>query len=88
MESLSKKLPVVEPETQKTGARGYTPWLTPIWLAGALLAWQLAVELFGLPAFILPPPGLVWGKLLAALVDGTLLRHGLVTLGEVLAGLA
>jgi NitT/TauT family transport system permease protein len=40
-----------------------------------------------LPAFILPGPGLVWERFVRAISDGTLERHSLVTLGEVLAGL-
>ncbi|UYN91768.1 MAG: ABC transporter permease [Anaerolineales bacterium] len=64
------------------------------WLLGpavavlALLAWELVVRVTQLPAFILPAPGAVWGRLLIAVQDGTLLRHGLVTLQEVLLGLA
>ena len=40
------------------------------------------------PAFILPPPGLVWERFLAASADGSLVRNLLATLGELLAGLA
>ncbi|OGO36441.1 MAG: ABC transporter permease [Chloroflexi bacterium RBG_16_57_11] len=53
----------------------------------ALLVWELVVYLRDLPPFILPPPSLVWSRLLQVLGDGTLLRHTLITLGEVLAGL-
>lgn len=61
--------------------------LLPFSLALALLVWHLVARIGGFPAFILPTPGLVWQRLLAALGDGTLFRHTLVTLQEVLAGL-
>lgn len=41
----------------------------------------------GYPAFILPPPAMVAGRLAQSLADGSLLRHSLVTMGEVFAGL-
>jgi NitT/TauT family transport system permease protein len=40
------------------------------------------------PAFILPPPALVWARFWESLLDGRLAYHTAVTLGEVLAGLA
>ena len=59
----------------------------PVSFILALLAWELAVHLRNFPPFILPPPSLVWGRLLQVLQDGSLLRHTLVTLSEVLIGL-
>lgn len=65
----------------------------PAWAFGplaavlALLGWELLVRVAQLPAFILPGPGVVWARLLAALQDGSLLRHLTVTLQEVLLGL-
>lgn len=56
--------------------------------AAALLLWEAAVRLSGYPAFILPPPGMVAVSLVHSLQDGSLVRHALVTMGEVLAGLA
>lgn len=53
-----------------------------------LLIWEALVQLAGLPAFILPAPGAVWARALVAIADGSLLRHALVTLQEVLLGLA
>ncbi|MGH2583073.1 MAG: ABC transporter permease [Anaerolineales bacterium] len=50
-------------------------------------SWYLLVGISDLPAFILPPPSLVWARLLRTLADGTLLRHALVTLQEVILGL-
>ena len=63
-------------------------YIVPLSLALALLVWAGAVRLGGFPPFILPAPGLVWTRLLEALGDGTLIRNSLVTLQEVLAGLA
>ncbi len=60
----------------------------PVSLALAVVIWTLIVRAGDFPSFILPPPGLVWQRFVSALSDGTLLRHTLVTLGEVLAGLA
>jgi len=57
-------------------------------LSTGLLAWALAARYSGLPAFMLPGPGLVWDRLVLALRDGSLLAHSAVTLGEVLAGMA
>lgn len=54
-------------------------------LAG--LGWYLVARLGEFPAFILPTPELVWKRFVQAMSDGTLLRHSMVTLGEVLAGL-
>jgi NitT/TauT family transport system permease protein len=54
----------------------------------ALALWQLAVLLGGYPSYILPSPTLVWERFVQVLLDGTLLRHSLVTLLEVLLGLA
>lgn len=57
--------------------------LSFLWLVAL---WQGAVWLTGLPPFVLPPPLAV----LRALIDNRalLLDHGLVTLAEVLAGMA
>jgi NitT/TauT family transport system permease protein len=61
-------------------------------IAGAAVAcgivWQAAASFAGTPAFILPGPMAVAGRLTAVLADGSLVRHSLVTLGEVLSGMA
>lgn len=82
--------PSLTPEsTQKTRAiRARQALLLPLSLATALIIWQAAIWLNDYPAFILPPPGRVWERLLSVLTDGLLLRHTAVTLGEALAGLA
>ena len=63
-------------------------FLIPVSLAAALVFWSLLARFGGFPAFILPGPGLVWDRLLGTIVDGSLLRHTLTTLSEVLLGLA
>jgi len=61
-------------------------WLV-ISLGAGLIIWHLVSKLLGLPAFILPGPGLVWQRFLQSIADGQLLQHTLATLLEVLAGL-
>jgi NitT/TauT family transport system permease protein len=56
-------------------------------LAAGVLIWQILTMVLGLPAFILPGPGLVWRRFLQSVGDGQLLRHTLATLSEVIAGL-
>jgi ABC-type nitrate/sulfonate/bicarbonate transport system permease component len=54
-------------------------------LGGVLLAWETAVRMMGVPAFLLPAPSMVAARLLSdPLFFG---REGLVTLGEALGGL-
>ncbi len=53
-----------------------------------LLAWWLAAQTAGLPAFILPSPGQVWLRFLSSVADGSLLANTAATLLEVLLGLA
>jgi NitT/TauT family transport system permease protein len=54
----------------------------------AIAGWYLLKRLGGYEDFILPTPGEVALRGLAALQDGSLLSNSLVTLGEVLSGLA
>jgi NitT/TauT family transport system permease protein len=63
-------------------------YFIPVSLLLALLFWALLARFGGFPAFILPGPGLVWQRLLEVIADGSLLRHTLTTLTEVLLGLA
>ena len=53
----------------------------------AILLWHALIQWAGLPAYILPGPGMVWQRFLRALQDGSLLRHTWVTLQEVGFGL-
>jgi NitT/TauT family transport system permease protein len=62
--------------------------LIPASIFGAVALWQLAVYLGNFPAFILPPPLKVGERLIQVIRDGSLVRHSLVTLGEVASGLA
>jgi NitT/TauT family transport system permease protein len=64
------------------------PLIPVLSMVGALLVWEGVTRWTALPAFILPPPGAVGARLLSTLADGSLLRHTLITLSEVLAGLA
>jgi putative hydroxymethylpyrimidine transport system permease protein len=59
------------------------PWLV---LAGFVLLWQSVIWITGVPRFMLPPPL----DVLQSIGDhaGLLLRHGLITLSEILLGLA
>lgn len=59
----------------------------PLTIVIFLLAWQAAVLIFRLPAFILPSPGQVADRFVRALADGSLLRHTSATLLEILSGL-
>lgn len=62
--------------------------LVPVVLGLGLFVWDRLVVWQGYPPFILPAPAVVFRKFLLTLQDGTLVRHGLVTLLEVLLGLA
>jgi NitT/TauT family transport system permease protein len=53
----------------------------------ALLGWYLLTRLGNIPAFMLPPPHLVWQRFVVALQDGSLLRNGLSTLEKIVLGL-
>jgi NitT/TauT family transport system permease protein len=57
-------------------------------LISALILWQLVASLSHLPSFILPSPRDVAQRFLHALADGSLVGNTLVTLEEVLVGLA
>lgn len=65
----------------------------PVWLTttvsfvGLLVLWELLTVLGGYDRFILPGPVDVWGQLKIVFADGRLLRHTLVTIGEVIPGL-
>lgn len=62
-------------------------FLIPVSILGALFLWQLAVLLGNYPSFILPSPLQVWERFVEVILDGSLIRHSLVTLGEVATGL-
>ena len=61
--------------------------MVPISLIVILALWHLIAEIGELPSFILPTPRQVFERLVEVIQDGSLLRHTLVTFGEVLSGL-
>ncbi len=62
--------------------------LPPILGTALVLAWELLYRSGAYPPFLIPAPADVGSKLLAVIADGTLWHHTLVTLQEVLPGLA
>lgn len=52
-----------------------------------ILIWDFVTRWGSLPAFILPPPGMVLRRFLTALMDGTLWLHTSATLLEIVLGL-
>lgn len=62
-------------------------WIMPLVSLLALLAWDLFTRYGSLPAFILPSPHLVFERFLRAISDGSLARHSIITLLEVVLGL-
>lgn len=54
---------------------------------GGLILWQLFTTFSQIPSFIFPTPMEVWERLIIVIVDGTLLKHSLITLQEVVFGL-
>jgi len=62
-------------------------WATPLTLLFGLVLWEIVVRWTAIPTFLLPAPTAIWERLAAAVADGSLLRHGLATLSEVLGGL-
>jgi len=61
--------------------------LIPFSILVVLMIWELISRLGGFPSFILPSPSEVWGEFLKVVKDGTLARHFLYTLSEVIMGL-
>ena len=68
--------------------RSIRPWLPVLALAMALAGWESAARWSGLPPFILPAPSAVAARFVRAVMDGSLPRHTLITLAEVLSGLS
>jgi NitT/TauT family transport system permease protein len=66
----------------------YRSWLIILSLLIMLLVWQLIAWFSGLPTFILPAPGQVAIRFAQSIADGSLIRNTMVTLAEVLVGLA
>jgi NitT/TauT family transport system permease protein len=51
-----------------------------------LVTWEVAVRIFAVPTFLLPPPSAVAARFATAWSDGTMLRHLFPTVGELLLG--
>ncbi len=62
--------------------------LVPAGMAAFVGLWALVRWLGDYPTFVLPTPREVWSKLLVVIADGTLWYHSVVTLTEILGGLA
>lgn len=62
--------------------------LAVVTLTSAGFLWWLISKLGNFPSFILPSPQDVWQRLVLAIQDGSLFRHSLFTLQEILSGLA
>jgi NitT/TauT family transport system permease protein len=60
----------------------------PLALLLFLGVWELVVRLGNYPAFILPSPGRVYGKLISTASEGLLWWHARITLTEIVGGLA
>jgi NitT/TauT family transport system permease protein len=76
---------ILAPQRKAPGRRVY---LLPASIALAVLAWYLLAHLGGFPPYLLPTPGLVLERAIQSIADGSLLRNSLITLSEVLSGLA
>jgi NitT/TauT family transport system permease protein len=76
-----------EPQVGRWWAQQQTRVLLPVVVTLGVMAWSALVAWGDYPPFILPGPALVWRRLLEVWADGTLLRHGRVTLLEVFLGL-
>ena len=49
-----------------------------------LIVWEVAVQLFGIPVYLLPAPSVIWTDTVA--IAGTIGNHTLATLGTVVVG--
>lgn len=74
-------------ELRRILARIAAPLIAPAVGVILLLGWELLFRSELYPPFLVPAPGDVWTRLVDVLADGTLLRHTLTTLQEVLLGL-
>ena len=62
--------------------------LVPVGVTAFVGLWACVRWLGDYPTFVLPTPREVWAKLLVVVADGTLWYHSMVTLTEILGGLA
>ena len=69
--------------------RSQPRWLTILFsFVLLIIGWHLLVTIGQYERFILPGPAAVFDQFLIVLADGRLLRHSLITISEVLPGLA
>jgi len=61
--------------------------LVPFSMFIMIVVWWLITHIAEIPAFIFPSPGLVWDRFLQLVKDGSLLRHSIITLAEIVVGL-
>ena len=76
-----------EQKSKSAGRSWLRLWLLPLTMGAVLALWWAVIEVSSLPAFILPPPDLVWHRFVEVAQNGTLLRHTAATGVEVLLGL-
>ena len=62
--------------------------LLPISITLSIFIWYLIIWMGDIQPFILPTPLMVWDRFLQTLSDGKLIKHSIVTFGEVISGLA
>lgn len=62
-------------------------FLVPASILLMIFIWWLFTRFGQIPAFIFPSPSLVWERFVQLIVDGSLFRHSLITLSEIVAGL-
>lgn len=77
----------METNEKKNRTKNIRRWSLLITIAVFLFTWQVVVLIFKLPAFILPSPLQVSARFVRTIVDGSLLRHSITTLSEILLGL-
>jgi ABC-type nitrate/sulfonate/bicarbonate transport system permease component len=76
---------------RRLGHLAWQKWeivLVPVGMVAFVGLWALVRQLGDYPTFILPTPREVWSKLLVVVADGTLWYHSVITLTEILGGLA
>ena len=61
---------------------------TAVTFAALMLLWHAAIQVFGLPGYLLPPPGRVGGALVQGWVGGTLWDHAWFTVRGAMIGCA
>ncbi|MHC1560030.1 ABC transporter permease [Actinomycetospora sp. C-140] len=72
---------------EQRGLSKWLPWVSaPVLLVLLVVVWSLAVSLFGISEFVLPPPSAVGASLGELLVDPETWGHVQVTVSEVLTG--